>query len=188
MGDEREKVLKRATRLHKGAERLAKRDAAPWCIECHARMKRNQRGFYCPRQCDPDLGRNPWCLKCKTRMGAAGLTANKIQRWRCRGCCFTVTETYQSGRWGRMLLTHRKPDKFAAAMILFKAGLSGRQVEKILHVSKVIAMRYRKVAIEKFDCRCQCGKVVGHNGFCSLRYKNSPKRQEFMRRWHTDGV
>ena len=35
---------------------------------------------------------------------------------------------------------------------------------------------------------CSCGKeLVKHKGWCSDRYKRSPKRQAFMKRWHSKG-
>ena len=32
---------------------------------------------------------------------------------------------------------------------------------------------------------CACGQIRGHRGWCSVRYKASAARQQFMERWHS---
>lgn len=51
---------------------------------------------------------------------------------------------------------------------------------------------YRKelifeAAFQGKDILCKCGKKIGHRGWCSPKLERSPKRIEFLKKWHRSG-
>lgn len=82
----------------------------------------------------------------------------------------------------------RIPEKYAHAISLFREGFTSRQVCEIVQICKVTANRARQEAIKDHDIRCRCGKIAGRQGFCWYTFQQSPKRQEFMAKWHSKGV
>lgn len=71
----------------------------------------------------------------------------------------------------------RKPVKFEMASILFKQGKSTREVQKIVGLTPITAVKYRKLALKGITVLCECGRLAGHRGWCGPRYQRSPKRQ-----------
>jgi transposase-like protein len=165
---------------------LLRQSVAPWCIRCHEKMKANGRGWYCNnRLCYPDNPEAPWCLPCQTEMVAYGYSSTRAQRWMCPCCTRTLSSTYLS------YLDHaspkreiRKPEKYEEAVRLFRAGRSVRSVAHALGIHHMTALRYRNAGVKE-DVRCECGESAKHQGWCWWRYQQSPKRQEFMQRWHS---
>lgn len=78
----------------------------------------------------------------------------------------------------------RKVSSYRRAVTLYREGKSIREVRALLGLSMTAASKFRKLALENFTVVCKCGLLAGHRGWCSWRYQNSPKRQEFMKRWH----
>lgn len=125
-----------------------------------------------------------FCVGCKGEMKKSGHTSNDVPRWRCTEC----GANYLGSRKRLARLNGqqiRKPDKYAEAERLFRAGYTTRQVESEVGICKTTANHYRKEALRNYDARCVCGRPAGHKGFCWHRYQNSPKRQEFMKQWHS---
>jgi len=61
-------------------------------------------------------------------------------------------------------------------------GASKNTVKKFFHIFSAILQ-----TSGKGELLCKCGKpIIDHKGWCVYRYKKSPKRQAFMKRWHSD--
>lgn len=168
---------------------LLRHVAAPWCFKCRARMKANGRGWYCNnRECYPDNPEAPWCLSCQIEMGAYGYSRTRAHRWMCNSCTRTLSSvylgTYDYGFQKRQI---RKPEKYQQAVDLFRQGYSVRKVAVKLNIQPMTAMRYRDLGIKE-EVRCPCGGDARHQGWCRWRYQQSPRRQEFMERWHSKAV
>jgi hypothetical protein len=68
---------------------------------------------------------------------------------------------------------------------LFAQSFGVRAVAETLQISKNTAAKYlRQIPTP----RCDCGRPVTHNGFCTVRYRRSERRQEFMQRWHPSSI
>jgi transposase-like protein len=160
--------------------------AAPWCINGHGRMKGVGRHFYCS-VCEP-LEDNPWCVQCRKWTKAHGVTRDTVQRWMCNWCSgsFLGSRESKSVSVGAYPDTVRKISELDQSIPLFRAGRSIREVMRIVGISNATANKFRRLALRDFDARCGCGQEAGHRGWCSYRYRQHPKRQEFMKRWHGD--
>ena len=172
---EQEKVVRKI----KGLLRLA---SAPWCIRCQIRMKGVGRYFYCG-VCEP-LEDNPWCVKCRRVTKASGVDRYLIQRWMCTRCFTSFLGSRLSKRIIAGEQVIRKVEQLERAIPLFRDGVSIRRVMRIVGISNATANKFRQIALADYDARCACGEAAGHRGWCSDRYQNSQRRQEFMRRWH----
>jgi len=70
-------------------------------------------------------------------------------------------------------------------------GKSIRAAAREAGCSRVTARKLHRILLADFASpgqvafRCACGKPSTHRGFCSARFRESPRRQAFMRRWHT---
>ncbi len=73
---------------------------------------------------------------------------------------------------------------------LMRAAHSIKGAARIVGCANNTAMAYREAVIASHEDldgvppKCPCGQNSGHRGWCSHRYSNSPRRQEFMRNWH----
>lgn len=114
----------------------------------------------------------PWCIKCHRPSVKAELTAKGAQRWQCPLCRI---------RYGEKDYCERN-EKRNLAVRLFNEGLSLRQVCRAVGIVKHTATAYRKLSTRVV---CECGRSIDHKGWCWWRLQNSPKRQEFMKRWHS---
>lgn len=85
---------------------------------------------------------------------------------------------YIRGIYGR----HGKAQK---AFILLAQGRSSRAVTRETGVAKNTVKRIKDI-LEAISGKisCPCGGPSGHRGWCSIRFKESPARQEAMRRFH----
>lgn len=117
----------------------------------------------------------PWCVTCRTLMKANGHDGRGFQRWYCRTCQATT-----GGRDGYGA-NHRNVKEIRATL-LFEQGHSLREVCKLVGIHIVTAAKYRRSARPSL---CRCGRDSKHQGWCWWRYQQSPKRQEFMRQWHS---
>lgn len=66
---------------------------------------------------------------------------------------------------------------------LLQEGYSTRGIAKKLSIHKNTAMRYRRIIFKEKIIYCPCGKIAGHQGFCTLTYKRSAKRKAFIANW-----
>ena len=110
-----------------------------------------------------------------TNIQLYGKTRGGSQRYRCKLCgkCFT---------WGRPAVYHRS-GKFDAVKLLVIEGKSNRAIQRELGISKHTVARYRFFIEAEFGIgRCPCGLPATHQGWCSYRYDNSPKRQAVMKK------
>jgi hypothetical protein len=62
-------------------------------------------------------------------------------------------------------------------------GRSLRHIEKTLGIAKRTVARYRLRVIDAAltVIKCRCGEPIGHKGWCSARFIESPKRQTFVK-------
>jgi transposase-like protein len=164
-------------------EGLLRSAQAPWCVTCRNKMRGSGHGFYCV-VCPAQFRDPPWCITCRRATHPHGFDRNGFQRWLCDWCSATFSNFYTS-EFDYHEGSIRKPRALMASIPLFRQGLSVRAVGDAIGISKHTAMKFRRIALRDYDARCACGRPVGHNGFCWHRYQNSPKRQEFMRRWHS---
>lgn len=116
----------------------------------------------------------PWCVRCRGKMIENGHDRYSNQRFRCVECRTTTG-------YG---VSHRSVKRIRA-IELFRQGLSLRTVCRIVGLQKATATKYRRSVAA---CPCPCGQDSKHRGWCWYRYQNSPKRQEFMKRWHSKAV
>lgn len=79
-----------------------------------------------------------------------------------------------------------KNNKVMVALPLLRDGKSIREVSRILGMSKVTIAKFADRLLENgVELICKCGRPIKtHKGFCSYRFQQSIKRQEFMRQWH----
>lgn len=80
---------------------------------------------------------------------------------------------------------NKKPEDIAKIKDCFLAGLSIRVAACRLGFSKCTVNRYYKkfVDIGKQRPLCMCGKPSAHRSWCSWRFRHSPARIQFMKRW-----
>lgn len=123
----------------------------------------------------------PWCVQCREKMKRCGFDRNGGQRWKCGTC--NITYGLPQFHKDKLSKPAYKPERLESARILFLQGYSIRQVMREVGLSKQTAHQYRKRSVTD-DIRCQCGASVLHRGWCWWRYKQSPKRQEVVRKWH----
>lgn len=77
-----------------------------------------------------------------------------------------------------------QPDKVRLLKDAFEAGMSLRKAELVAGVSHQTAVNWRK-RLQIETPPCGCGKPATHNGWCSVRFANSPLRQNAMRDLHS---
>jgi|ERR1041384_183071 transposase-like protein len=171
----------------KQIEGLIASASAPWCVSCREKMYRSKGGFYC-YNCGDCRGESehPVCISCRRSMIAHGYDSRAVPRWRCKPCDITVCQFTTRGSYNSAAI--RMPDKFMAAREWFRAGHSCRTVARKVGIAKHTAEKYRKFILVAEEIRCPCGQLSTHRGFCWWRYQNSPKRQEFMKRWHSHEI
>lgn len=81
-------------------------------------------------------------------------------------------------------------DKLADIGKSLLAGNSIRATSRLTKTSKCTVRKLYKILLAmrsksgKDDILCPCGQPITHQGWCVYRYKNSPKRQKFMKNWH----
>ena len=74
------------------------------------------------------------------------------------------------------------------------SGNGIRKTARILGVSKCTVGKCLKLLLASRrdagagDIMCRCGQASTHQGWCWYRFKESPKRQQFMKRWHGQNV
>lgn len=117
----------------------------------------------------------PWCVSCREKMCPNGHDRYCNQRWFCEKCGATCGKLRAYGSRTRVV-------KQLRSVMLFEQGYSLRQVIRIVGITNATASKYRKLAHLP---QCKCGQNIKHQGWCWWRYQQSPKRQEFMKRWHS---
>lgn len=71
----------------------------------------------------------------------------------------------------------------AAEMLRNGAGI--RATARATGMSTITVAKLRK-AIPGVLKGCPCGQVATHQGWCSVRFRSSESRQQFMRQWHEE--
>ncbi len=89
------------------------------------------------------------------------------------------------------MANHLSEYKSESVVELLCEGFSIRETARLARVAKGTVASILKGINEGLGwdgeppLTCACGKeLVKHRGWCSDRYKRSPKRQAFMKRWH----
>lgn len=167
----------------KQIEGLIASASAPWCVKCQNKMRNSGHGYYC-FVCPAEFREPPWCIPCREATRPYGKDTNDVQRWLCMWCSSVFSGHYQS-EFDIIEGSIRKSKALQAAIPLFRQGLTIRDVGVRVGIAKATATKFRRIALRDYDARCKCGGVAGHRGFCWWRFQNSPKRQEFMKRWHS---
>lgn len=139
---------------------------------------RTDRDSTDPRQVDrpyPDAVAN--CV-CGGALRKHGHTRNGCQRFRYASCGASSTNS-------------RNPDgeisraKLRELRELFRAGQSARESMESSGLADMTVRKYFGWFELLYGPRmCACGQPMKHRGWCSVRYAKSPKRQEFMKKWH----
>jgi hypothetical protein len=78
------------------------------------------------------------------------------------------------------------PKKLDQLIIVMLSGVSIREAARRIPVTRGTARKYYHLLVEirKEQPICSCGQPAIHRGWCFHRYKNSLKRQLFMKKWH----
>lgn len=82
------------------------------------------------------------------------------------------------------------PDKVSRIFDCYCAGLSIRRTADVVGASRQTVQVYRQLYAQQLadegrpQPNCQCGRVVGHRGWCTWRYQQSEKRQAFLKGWN----
>lgn len=80
---------------------------------------------------------------------------------------------------------NQKPTASKEAEFLLKKGFSIRVVCAATKLSKSTVTKIRKRIRTQIKAVCACGQATGHRGWCSVRVRQSPKRQKVIARWHS---
>lgn len=96
----------------------------------------------------------------------------------------TNAYAYQAGCSG-VNAPHIRQEEYIRAAAMLESGLySARAVSKDVgwSINTVCALMHR---LNKYkEIKCPCGQpIVTHRGWCSYRFENSEKRQEFIKQW-----
>lgn len=114
------------------------------------------------------------CKICRNLAIKSGRTASVNQRFKCRCCSRTFVDSAMPNYipdWKRELIRG-----------LRYSGLSVRQIASIAGAARNTVDRY----IGDISVNCECGDKVTHHGWCSYRYKQSARRQQFLHNTGTD--
>src|SRR5580692_5371154 len=77
------------------------------------------------------------------------------------------------------------PQKIDDIKRLLRQGFGTRHVAFAVGCNKNTVAGYRRKMLTcRNNLKCPCGQPIGHVAWCSWRYKNSPRRQEFIKQWH----
>lgn len=120
------------------------------------------------------------CSSCiyPRKMVRAGKDRNNQQRWKCAHCGSVTTS--RNGL-PRGVYPSRRPT-FDAAAELFKQGTAVRAVARQLEIRPRTARRWKDLIVGDAVIYCACGKPSGHQGWCSIRFQQSPARQDWLAR------
>lgn len=77
-----------------------------------------------------------------------------------------------------------KSETILAAKAILAKGASIRTVCRLARLSKNTVIKIKRQLLADRIINCECGNPSGHRGWCAHRLMQSPKRQEFLRRWH----
>lgn len=110
------------------------------------------------------------CKYCSATTIKFGYDRRKLRRYKCSKCRKTFTDNrganYFTPEWKRDLIAG-----------LYRLGFSIRQTATIAHCSSNTATKYRPNVDRQ---PCKCGLSADHKDWCSIRYKQSAKRQESL--------
>ena len=83
---------------------------------------------------------------------------------------------------------HNK-EKIDKAISLFKSGEGIRSTARIAGMSKITASKIFHKINNLIELRCKCGQSIkNHRGWCSYRFKQSKKRQDFIKSWNKGDI
>lgn len=86
-------------------------------------------------------------------------------------------------RGRRQGMDYKEPAKQKAAEML-KDGKSLREVSREVGLAKNTVNSIRKEIVEDLPEHCACGELLGHRGWCKVRFEKSETRQEVVKRMH----
>lgn len=128
------------------------------------------------------------CPKCMGYVKLYGKTVRGKQRYSClsRDCAgWQKPFVYARAKVGN----NRLPDEKAKIVKqILLGGISIRWTVRLTGVSKQTVRRIeRQLRLEGEKRVCPCGLDAKHQGWCSFRFRQSPARQSFMKRWRAHG-
>lgn len=119
------------------------------------------------------------CAKCNAKVKRFGKNRRGFQRFRCKTCRKTFTESHDTQ------MNKLKPEKRDNLFSAFREGLSIRQSMRLSGVSNHTACKYYKAfTAQSGKMLCPCGQVATHKGWCTNRFLRSENRRRFMSIWH----
>lgn len=119
-----------------------------------------------------------------------GRTRYGTQRYQCRNCRYPSRTRRTFIDWSDLnplFRGRRKYKALAVALGALEKGFSVRESAKIASLAKYTVTLLRRRWLQSkapFMPMCQCGREVGHNGWCRWRFLRSERRKRFMARWN----
>lgn len=123
------------------------------------------------------------CPSCRSRSVQHGHTRNGNARRQCCLCHKTWT-IHRDEKWPLQYsyLPKAKIDKLVAC---YQRGKTARTAARLCGVADATARTaYRTMRRILGVALCPCGQPSTHQGWCRVRYRQSEKRQAFMKNWH----
>lgn len=105
----------------------------------------------------------------------------------CSGPSMSI---YYRPEWSTAFGMYMRGDTLERIGKALMDGNGIRKTAKIVGVSKNTVKKFYRILLAiRFkagmgDILCPCGDHIGHQGWCTYRYSQSPERQKFMRDWN----
>lgn len=83
----------------------------------------------------------------------------------------------------RQLTKRLRRNLRADIRLAYNLGYSTRAAAKFSGASIVTVLKWFSIWNSKSPRLCKCGAPATHQGWCRVRFSNSQRRQQFMKRW-----
>src|SRR5271156_5619045 len=119
------------------------------------------------------------CVRCGRSLRKFGHRGDGLQRFQCPACLTVICEPHQK--------YYFTPKQIVKLFKAWRQGLVVKEAGSASGIKSTITIRkYFAAFRQEFgDSFCPCGKNALHRGWCSYRLQKSPKRQAFLKSWHT---